>query len=585
MFKENRKHQQPYLISSVNDLPERQRQELDNSWAGTFYREFYSRMDERPFAVLYVDYPSRPNAPVNEIVSLEYLKAANGWTDEEMFHHYLFDVQTRYALGLHRLGEVHFELRTIYNFRAYLSQYMQEKGINLLDQAFEQVTDQQIAAYQLKTGKQRMDSTQIASNIRQMGRVQLLVEVLQRVQRMLNEADQQRYGEAFAPYLKGHAGQYVYRMKREETGMHLQQIGEFMQCLLSELSPAYAAEPVYQVLERVFGEHFQVKGTAVETKPNEALSAVSLQSPDDLEATYREKRGQGYRGYVANLTETCDPDNPSAGEGHCPLQLITKVQTAPNATGDSQLLAEALPNLKERTGLETIYTDGGHGGPEADKALQEQRVEHLQTAIRGRIPDPDKQHLSDFTLELNEEGKPVKATCPKQQSVPIQTSSQKKAFVAHFAAETCATCPLLNKCLVRLGKRDAQYHLRFTQAEAQASERRRRSQEQQKESRNLRAAVEATVRSVKHPFPAGKLPVRGQFRVACLVIGSAAVANVRRIQRYLESTRKAEKLRNIASEQGIIASQQAAISFCAFAKAVWATLCRLAAPRALAASW
>jgi len=57
MFKENRKHQQPYLISSVNELPEKQWQELDKSWAGTFYREFYSRLDERLFAVLYVDYP------------------------------------------------------------------------------------------------------------------------------------------------------------------------------------------------------------------------------------------------------------------------------------------------------------------------------------------------------------------------------------------------------------------------------------------------------------------------------------------------------------------------------------------------
>ncbi|MBU4446911.1 hypothetical protein KJ656_17820 [bacterium] len=99
---------------------------------------------------------------------------------------------------------------------------MQETGVNLLDGAFEQVTDAQIAAFQLKTGKQRtpaprtawgrlaagasVDSTQVASNIRRMGRVQLLVEVLQRVQRMLNEVDQERYAEAFAPYLKGHAG-------------------------------------------------------------------------------------------------------------------------------------------------------------------------------------------------------------------------------------------------------------------------------------------------------------------------------------------------------------------------------------------
>lgn len=74
-----------------------------------------------------------------------------------------------------------------------------------------------------------MDSVLVASNIRQMGRLQLLVEVVQRVHLMLNESDQQGYAEAFAPYLKGHAGQYVYRVKCEETGGHLQQIGEFMQ--------------------------------------------------------------------------------------------------------------------------------------------------------------------------------------------------------------------------------------------------------------------------------------------------------------------------------------------------------------------
>lgn len=67
------------------------------------------------------------------------------------------------------------------------------------------------------------------------------------------------------------------------------------------------------------------------------MSAASLQSPDDLEDTYREKSGKGYQGYVANLSETCDPQNP--------LQLITKAQTAANNTDDSQLLAEALPDL------------------------------------------------------------------------------------------------------------------------------------------------------------------------------------------------------------------------------------------------
>jgi len=557
MFKPNPRHVQPYLISNVNDLPEKQRKLLEKSWSGTFYREFYSRVDERAFAELYVDFPSRPNAPINELVSLEFLKDGNGWTDEEMYEHYLFDLQTRHALGLDQLGEEHFELRTVYNFRQRLSQYMQEKGVNLLDQAFEQVTDEQIAAFHLKTGQQRMDSVLLGSNIRQRGRLQLLVEVMQRVQRMLSEADRTRYAEMFAPYLRGHSGHYIYRLKSEEFPTHLQRIGEQMQRLLADLQLRYGQEPVYQVLARVFGEHFQVEEQSVKAKGANDLSAQSLQSPDDLEATYREKRNQGYQGYSANLTETCEPENP--------FQLITKTQTAPNCTDDSQLLAEALPNLKERTDLKTLYTDGGFGGPQADPVLQKQKVELVQTAIRGRQPNPDKQHLADFEIKLDaESGKPLRVICPHGQIVSAHSTCQKKGFVAYFERPICSTCPFFEKgqCPAQPGKRDERHHLRFTLAEAQASQRRRRSQELKQEAGNRRSAVEATVRSVKHPFPAAKLPVRGLFRVACMVIGSAAVTNVRRIQRYLEAKNQEKSTLNASSDgQNGVSAQEKNVFF------------------------
>ena len=576
MYKENKHHLQPVLICSVNELPEEQREYLNSSWSGVFYREFFCRLDEDPFAVLYADMPSRPNFPVNVLVGLEYLKAGFGWSDKELYEAFLYNMQVRYALGYDEFGKGYFDLRTLYYFRERLSCYMQEQGINLLDRAFEQVTDQQIVAFQIKTKLQRMDSTQVASNIRRIGRVQLLVEVLQRVQRMLNESDQERYAADFAPYVQGHAGQYVYHMKTEETETHLQRIGEFMQRLLVELQKVYAAEPVYQVLERVFGEHFRLEQQGVMTIPNQDLSATSLQSPDDLEATYREKQGKGYQGYVANVSETCDPHNP--------LQLITKVQLASNATDDSQLLAEALPNLKKRTGLDTIYTDGGHGGPDSDVVLQEQKVEHIQTAIRGRIPDPEKLHLADFAIQFNPDNQPVKVTCPNGQTEPAHPSSQKKNFVAHFNPEVCSTCPLVDKCPAQPGKRDPRRHVRFTQAEAQASERRRRSLKQQKEGRNLRAAVEATMPSIKHPFPAGKVPVRGKFRIASMLIGSAAVSNVRRIDRYLQAKMKKEMAQAAAPGAEKRTRKQAGDSFWTFLSTSLAALCGLDRLKLLAVS-
>ena len=260
MFKQNEQHDHPILITSVNQLPEEQKQYLYESWAGVFYREFFRRLDEQPFAVLYSDKPSRPNVPVNVLVGLETLKAGFGWSDEEMYEAFLYNMQVRYALGYDEFGTGYFDLRTMYYFRERLSRYMQETGVNLLERAFEKITDEQLAAFQIKTGIQRMDSTMVGSNIRQMGRLQLLVEVLQRVERMLKKKDQAHYAEEFAPYLQGHAGQYVYRLKREENAEHIQRIGKFMLRLLGELKEGYGQDPAYQVLERVFHEHFLVKG-------------------------------------------------------------------------------------------------------------------------------------------------------------------------------------------------------------------------------------------------------------------------------------------------------------------------------------
>ena len=391
MFRKNTRHRQLPLISHVDELPEPLRKRLQDSWAETFYREFFCRLDEEPFAVLYADRPSRPNVPVNVLVGLEFLKAAYGWSDEEMYNQFCYNVQVRYALGYRHLGEGYFDLRTLYNFRQRLARHMQETGENLLEQAFEQVTDEQLEAFALKTGQQRMDSTLLASNIRQMGRVQLLVTVLQRVYRMLSEADRERYADLLAPYLKGHPGHYVYRLKKEELPSHLQRIGEVMQQLLADLEAAYGEEPTYRVLARVFSGHFRQEPEQLVVKEGSELSADSLQSPDDLEATYREKRGQGHRGYVVNVTETCDPENPA--------QLITKVQVEPNVTDDSTLLREAVPALKARTGLETLYTDGGYGSPENDEMLEEKEVTLIQTGIRGRRRDPERLYLDDFQVE------------------------------------------------------------------------------------------------------------------------------------------------------------------------------------------
>jgi len=343
----------------------------------------------------------------------------------------------------------------------------------------------------------------------------------------LSEADRARYAELLAPYMGETAGHYVYRVKGfSATEAQLQPVGQALYELLQALATDYGQEPAYQVAARLFAEQFRVEAQVVQAKANQEISASSLQSLDDLEATYREKNRVGYKGYVANVTETCDPANA--------LQLITDVRVAPNTTEDGELLAAALPALKQRTGVDTLYTDGAFGGPQSDTVLREQQVTLIQTAIIGRKPDPERLRLADFAITQDAQGCPLTITCPQGQTVAVTPGRTPQRFAAQFATATCETCPLYaaGRCPPQPDNRRRSLQLTFTQAEVEKSQRHRRSFAAHHPGINLRAAVEATIYAIKHPFPAGKLPVRGLFRMTCLIVASVAMTNVRRIQRY-----------------------------------------------------
>jgi hypothetical protein len=125
--------------------------------------------------------------------------------------------------------------------------------INLLEKVFKQVTDQQITALKVRTGMQRMDSTQIASNIVSASRLQLLVESLIRLERILSDADKEKLADKLVPFTRDSAGHYTYRIKgKQAVSKHLQHIGETIYEILRELRSDYKEEAAYQVMVRLF---------------------------------------------------------------------------------------------------------------------------------------------------------------------------------------------------------------------------------------------------------------------------------------------------------------------------------------------
>lgn len=532
MFKQHTQHLQRNFLSTVAQLSARRQDRLENSWAGEFYREVFCRLDEAHFEGLYSNQPSRPNIPVNQLVSVEILKSGYGWSDEELCDHLNFDLQVRYALGVRDVETEICTLRTIYNFRRRVSQFMQETGVNLFAVTFEQITDAQTVALELDTRRQRMDSTQIASNIRTYSRLQLVVEVLQRAARMLSDPDQERYAADLAPYLQGSAGQYCYRIQSEAYEQHLAQIGQVIAELLTAWEGEYATQPAYRLLRRVFGEHFRIvdaaQPTEVTVKPAEELSAASLQSPDDVEATYRYKNGEGYHGYVVNVTETCDPENK--------VQLITKVQVAPNTTDDQDLLVTAVPELQERMPVTDLDVDGGYIGKDATQTTRDANVALHPSAIRGAQPDPDKVGLAEFSWAYPAD-EPTQVTCPEGQQVALRPGRAKHRYLADFDAATCADCPLRDRCPTQLLKRRPVRVLRVSRRQIEVALLRQACAEVRTGPPYLRPAVEATVRSLKHPFGSGhsQVPVRGKIRVTMMMVAAGVMVNLRRIWRYRQA--------------------------------------------------
>lgn len=558
MFRRHTQHLQTSFVDTVAQLPKKLQARLENSWAGEFYREVFCRLDETLFENLYSDEPSRPNTPVNQLVGLEILKSAHNWSDEELFDHLCYDLQTRYALGVRDMETEICTLRTVYNFRVRVSQHMQTTGENLLNQAFAQIADEQIQALALDTRRQRMDSTQIASNIREYSRLQLVIEVLQRATRMLTEADQAHYAETLAPYTQSSAGQYCYRLKSAEYAPHLAQVGKVIVRLLTAWAADYETEPAYQMLQRVFHEHFTVadpeQPTEVTVKPPKELSASSLQSPDDLEATYRQKNGESYRGYVVNVTETCVPENP--------VQLITHIQVEPNTTDDQAMLVEALPEIQERMPLSDLDIDGGYTGPDATQVATDCDVALYPTAIRGAQPAPDKVGLDAFTWEY-EDDVPAQVTCPQGQTVPVRSGRKEGRYTAGFDKAQCDECPLREQCPAKPLKRRPVRVLQASRRQIEVAQLRQVCAATQRAGPPyLRPAVEATVRSIKHPFR-GQLPVRGQVRVSMVIIASGFMVNLRRIWRYRQEKREEAAKKSRQEQQN--AAQDSFLSRCRIA--------------------
>jgi hypothetical protein len=513
MFKYHEDHRQNDLFGVMSSLSPAKQQKLQASKEQAFYELLYCKIDESPFVELYSDKTSRPNASVNTMVASLILKEHNGWSYEELFGQIDFDLRTRTALGLSDLDETPFCPATLFNFQNRLSAHYLQSGQDLLEQVFDTLTTEQLKTLQIKTNIQRADSFLASSNIRTYSRLQLLVEVLLRLHRILSPEDQQALSELFAPYVKQTAGQYIYRLKQSELSAHVEELAQTYHRLHQRLVSTYGDTEIFHIFDRVYREHFTVVNDKIAVIPAQELSSHILQAPDDVDATYRKKGDQESRGQTIHVNETAHPDNQ--------LNLITDVEVAPNNTDDGNILNARLEKMVEKTAdLDELHTDGAYGNEANDRNMEAFGIRHIQTAIKGRTSAVSMkiEQLAEGTYQVS---------CPYQAVTSHPTATR---FKACFEQSVCDQCPLASVCPTipqkdqRVSYFDHDDYLRNT--------RHRQIERIPAERRKIRPKVEATVREFKRRMPDGKLKVRGAFKTKVFAVLNAIGINFGRIFRF-----------------------------------------------------
>ncbi len=457
-------------------------------------------------------------------------------------------IDWKYLLGL-ELTDPGFDFSVLCEFRSRL--LAGAAGERLLEKLLGRC---QAAGLLKARGRQRTDATHVLASVRAMNRLELLAETLRAA---LNEL------AAAAPdWLRGVAPLTWYerygrriedsRLPRAEAerDTYARSVGEDGFALLERLAGPEVPEelralPMVQVLRRVWGQQFgrdggppgDGPGGPVHLKPAGQLptAAEGIESPYDPEARYRSKRGTGWTGYVAHLTETCDEDLPN---------LITHVATTTAAVHEVNSTASIQRALVERG-----RPPGDHlvdAGYVSAVLLVGSRDEHGIRLVGPPRGDASWQNRTEgaYTLEhfaIDWDRKEVR--CPEGRVSAAwkeYPEAERGPYVSvWFSTSDCRSCPARALC-TRSAKQGRNLKLPARPLHAALQE--MRSFIASEEGRRLyarRAGIEGTISPGVRSFGLRRARYRGEAKAHLQHVATAAAINIDRVAAWLEGRPRA----------------------------------------------
>ena len=510
---------------SILSLTERERKFLDKSWAKPFANNIFPAIKEEDFSVLYSDVASRPNTPVNIIMSSLILKELLGLTDDEVMESLMFDVRFQYALHTSSFKEQPLSDRTLSRFRERCLNYEASTGIDLVKNCITSLATQISEIMGIHTGLKRMDSMMVASNIKKLSRLELLYTCVANVVKILNKnkdvipAGLEHYCEA------DDCNKVIYHTRSMDISEKMEKILYDAALLIKKYADSYDKSNEYQLLVRVIGEQTiedENGALSLKEKTDKTMDSTILQNPADPDATYRFKSGKQHRGYVANLIE-------DVGEN---ASIISDYDYQVNTYSDSQFLQKTIETFGEQDEAFTIVADGAYGGEDNISMAKENNINLVTTNFQGRKPD---DIFAEF--EFSPDGKKV-VKCAGGQ-IPVTNSYNAKTEQCRITLdkEKCNKCPYKNQCKPKFHKTKTSKLLSWKTV-SRAKQLRYMKTSEFIEFAKIRNGVESLPSILRRKYHVDEMPVRGNLKTKLFFGFKVAALNFKKLLDYLSGLDK-----------------------------------------------
>lgn len=531
------------FFSSYSVLSDRYKRDLQKGWAGLFRTLIMPYIDENPYRVLYSERPCRSNVPVNVLMGAQILKLMKSIpNDDDLREKACYDLEFRYALCCENYEGAPFSDNVLTRFRRACILHYIDTGEDLIHETFDSLKDQFVKLMEIDPTLFSIDSTMIDTWAKDMNRLELLYvnnELMIRaitgvvtrkrepktttVKHNLDMIDGQLKFASAPDESIGNEQLQAFRKEREieiqrAKALLPEQLHRYLDIsdkniityhseapyrdrlnavtgdssvLLSfcEEHTEYQAEPYYQTFIRILKEQCKEDGSGTYTVrgSGDGMDSGIVQNPHDPDATYREKDGEKYKGYVTGFTQSKNAD----GETLVMDYNIEKNNISDQELGTALLMNHAIPDPETRT---QCVGDSLFNSDAMQQVATKKNIEIINTNLTGKTP-PD--HCADH--QFDDGGN---LTMCAGGVTPESTKLNKDgSCTAKFNKEDCVSCPYSEQC--RKTEQVKYNSLKTsTKVKDRAEQIRSRNTDEFKELANFRNGVETIPSFLKNKYHA-----------------------------------------------------------------------------------